>query len=281
MKKDHSVVSMSGEVTFSELLPKTDRYFTDNPTLGIVIGTFAAIPYVHLHLEARRRFYPNVPVLVHDDFSPAQAELRQLCKEYAVDFETDAFRFEPCKGDLAAMACGLLWAKERSLQILVKMSRRFVPVSNWTDSLKSLAVESQYPTFSHETTTFGFGFRTECVGFAVMPWIDRGLEDIASAIVRPGSPFVEGFIHDLARRLAARNGYLARAYDDRIGHRPPDKDGYAPWEWMGNDRAKSNRNFIWHDSDQPWVYHRVSESWGLPYKLKDFEDPNMGFGEKP
>ena len=32
--------------------------------LGLVIGTYAALPYIHLQLEARRRLYPDVRTLV-------------------------------------------------------------------------------------------------------------------------------------------------------------------------------------------------------------------------
>lgn len=50
--------------------------------IGMIIGTFAAVPYVHLQLEARRRMYPEVPLLVHDDSSKQQERLRKLCAEY-------------------------------------------------------------------------------------------------------------------------------------------------------------------------------------------------------
>ena len=46
-----------------------------NPRVEATVGTFAAVPYIHLQLEARRRLYPHVPLLVHDDGSPVRAEV--------------------------------------------------------------------------------------------------------------------------------------------------------------------------------------------------------------
>ena len=43
----------------------------EHPPFALVIGTFASTAYIHLQLEARRRLYPEVPLLVHDDGSPA------------------------------------------------------------------------------------------------------------------------------------------------------------------------------------------------------------------
>ena len=35
--------------------PVSDRLYDGLPKLGLVIGTYAAVPYVHLQLEARQR----------------------------------------------------------------------------------------------------------------------------------------------------------------------------------------------------------------------------------
>ena len=100
---------------------RRERRFTESPEIAMVVGTFAAVPYVHLHLEARRRLYPEVPLLVHDDHSPQVAELESLCRSYGADFEQTATRLPPCKGDLSAFVGGLAWARERGAGLLVKM----------------------------------------------------------------------------------------------------------------------------------------------------------------
>jgi hypothetical protein len=256
--------------------------FPETPKPCLVIGTFAAIPYIHLQLESRRRNYPHVPVLIHDDASPRANDLLYLCKEYGAEFSYNETRQPSMIGDLTAFVSGFLWAKRINATLLVKFSRRFLPVIDWTPSLLALAQRSQYCTFSEHTRSFGFGFRTECVGMAVQPWVESGnLSEIAAEAATRDGCFVEAFIHQLAWRLTRRKGKSAAKWDAEVGERPADRAGYAPWDFMGTDRETPNKNFLWHNSDQPWVYHRLATQWGLPYTLADFQDPNQGFGDKP
>lgn len=270
------------EISLGALCEPREALFKKPPTLGLVIGTFAAVPYIHLQLEARRRFYPSVPMLVHDDCSARSDELRSLCGDYGAEFEKNMARSPACKGDLSAFAGGLIWAQEQGLDVLVKLSRRFLPLVDWTTSLSSLAMESQYSTYCSWTTSFNFGFRSECVGLSVRDWFEyRLVHEIANRILAPGEPFVEGFLHNLARRAAAFNCKAARAYDERVGARPSDKDGYAVWEFMGTDRRQRTENYLWHDWARPEEYYALGKGWGLPYRYEDYADPNSGYGSRP
>ena len=264
---------------WSKASQRREHLFTEPPKIGLVVGTYAATPYVHLHLEARRRYYPEVPMLLHDDRSPQGAELESLCATYGVEFASTTHRFPPSKGDLSAMASGLLWGRERSLDIVVKMSRRFLPLKPWVDDLTALAIASQYPTYSSWTTTFGFGFRTECLGLAVEQWFRLGLfDEIVEAICNEEKVFVEGFVHRLARHATLRNPKAARAFDAHVGQRPGDRDGYAVWPFMGTDRCAPSENFLWHDWATAEDYAAQARCFELPYEAKDFRDPNMGSG---
>lgn len=59
-----------------------------------------------------------------------------------------------------------------------------------------------------------------------------------------------------------------------------DKNGYALWSFMGNDRLERSDKHLWHDSSSPDEYYKLSRDWSLPYNLKDFVDPNQGSGER-
>ena len=118
----------------------TDALFSRPPKTGVVIGTFAAVPYIHLQLEARRRFYPQVPLLVHDDGSNKSGELRALCDKYDCDFESNTTRQPPRVGDLTTFVGGLWWAQHRGLDVLLKVSRRWVFLVDWQPSLAALAL---------------------------------------------------------------------------------------------------------------------------------------------
>ena len=274
-------IERAGRVTpIAELCGGEARRFSEPPKVAVVVGTFAAVPYVHLHLEARRRFYPEVPLLVHDDGSPKAAELAALCRDYGADFERNTPRLPPCKGDLCAFAGGLAWAGENGAGLLVKMSRRFVPLGRWVDGLVALAEESDYATYNAWTTSFNFGFRTECLALAVEEWSGMAGE-IVGAIHAPGSPFVEAFMHGLARRAAARNTVASRAYDRRVGARTVERNGYAIWPFLGTDRCAPSAEYLWHDWAGPKDYAALAERWGLAWRERDFADPNMGFGAQP
>ena len=276
---DFCIVSDDGATRVSEVLGRPDRIFARPPRVGLVVGTFASVPYVHLHLESRRRHYPEVPLLVHDDASPRREELRRLCGEYGCDFESNASRRRPCVGDVSCFLGGLLWAGRGRLDLLVKMSRRFLPLADWAADLRGLASASQYPTYCNHTESFGFGFRTECVGMAVDAWLAHRIhEELALMALAGDSPFVEGAIHVIARRLAGFRCEAARRWDERRGARPADRDGYAPWDFMGTDRCTRYPGYLWHDSAAPRDYHRLAASWGLGYAEADFLDPNQGAG---
>ena len=252
--------------------PREGKVFSKTPKIGLVIGTYGALAYVQLQLEARQRLYPHIPMLVHDDGSPQSDELSRLCADYGADFESAAERSKHQHGDLLAIIGGFLWAKANGVDLLVKMSRRFVPLINWTEELARLAMESQYATYSSWTTTWNFGFRTECVGFAVKVWMDLALVDHMRRKYLSGSSLlVEQFVHDLARVAAGCNCIDALDFDNRVGERPYERNGYVVWDFIGDDRASPNGRFLWHNSAELSEYFRLSKKWGLRWEEEDFD----------
>ncbi len=257
-----------------------DPLYQHRPRLGLVIGTYAAVPYVHLQLEARRRLYPHVPALLHDDCSHCSIPLRDLCREYDCSFESNAVRLAPTLGDVSVFVGGLKWAQTLGLDILVKVSRRWIFTVDWSESLIQLALESQHPTFSNYTETFDFGFRTECVGLSVTEWADSRFWRSTCEVFQGGREiFVEAYMHQLAIGLSrgmcrqARNWINAREI-------PESRRGYAPWSLMGTDRChpEQSAGYLWHDSHTPAHYAAQAQAWGLPYNEIDFTDPNQSGG---
>jgi hypothetical protein len=263
--------------------PCTETWYHPPIRFGAVIGTFASVPYIHLQLEAAKRFYPHVPLLVHDDHSSRAGELSVLCRQYGCDFESNTARLPHHLGDLSAFWGGLCWARQRGIDLLVKLSRRWLFLLDWTRSLQELALTSQYATFSNHTTTFGYGFRTECVGMAVRAWsMPHVTDSLAERILEGRHVFVESYIHQFAVAFENHNGSCARQW--RAAHPAGDgRLGYAPWGLMGEDRCSPAPagSHLWHDCHLPQVYADVSKEWGLPYSVEDFGDPNQGEGNGP
>ena len=252
---------------------------TPHPSVGIVIGTFAAVPYIHLALECRKRFYGNVPLLLNDDGSPEGPNLRHLCRHYDADFTTNSVRKRRTVGDISAFVNGLKWAADRGLDVLAKLSRRFVPLYNWIPDLQQLAWKTQYATYSNECRYFQYGFRTECIAMHVGSWRHAPAFDRMQALVCSNeSTFVEGYVHNLAREIHQHNCKANREYEQRYP-RSPEKDAFGLWELTGVDRTIRRAEVLWHDCDSSIDYARVARLLGLAYSAIDFEDANHGHGD--
>jgi hypothetical protein len=242
--------------------------------IGLVIGSYAAIPYIHLQLETRKRLYPSIPMLVQDDCSPCQGALKALCDAYGADFQTNSSRIVEA-GDLRAYSAGMDWARNQGINLLYKFSRRFLPVLNWSLEARGLALASQAATYSSYCAHCKMGFRTECIGFHVPTWIDSGLRDtIEGEVAKRAAHFVEGYMHNLAQ---TRIGKVCQQHSQWvIDHPVPgDMQGYARPAFMGVNRFAINPFALWHDVDSPLVYYRQARTLGITdYFPSDFEDPN-------
>lgn len=248
------------------------------PAVGLVIGTFAAVPYIHLALESRRLNYPDIPLLVSDDGSPNRDELHALCQRYGADFVSDGKRKKQMVGDVSAYVHGLEWAMKGELELLVKMSRRFIPLHNWVPGLQKLACETQYATYSNQCKHHCYGFRTECIAFHVRSWCDLGaLDQMRALVIRNESVFVEGYLHNLAREVHKSNCEANRAYE-ALHPRPRDTDAYGVWTVMADKRTVAKSDILWHDCNLPYEYWEAALRYGLSYQPQAFTDPNQGFG---
>jgi len=251
---------------------------TQRPSVALVIGTFAAVPYVHLALESSRRYYPAVPLLVVDDGSPEAPRLEALCREYGVGFRGNPWRSGHTIGDIRSCICGLDWAASLGVELLVKMSRRFIPLHDWTPALQAIAWESQYATFSQRCLHFSFGFRTECIGFHVPSWRSPSVRTGLGEIVERNQPvFVEGCLHRFARGIQASACDLNRRHQ-ALYPRPADSDAYGIWPIMPDRRMTKKSDILWHDCDAPADYCRIARDFGLSYSVEDFLDPDHGHG---
>jgi hypothetical protein len=239
----------------------TERIIPRNASVGIVIGTFASVPYIHMQLEARKRFYPNIPCLVVDDGSYEYPQLTEICQQYGADFFRNPARLGHVCGDMSSFVHGLLWAKAKNLCLLVKISRRWIMCRPWVEYLQQLAFCTQFPTYSNKCDRWGFGFRSECLAMHVEGW--------QTALVQ--------LLHGI--EIGWRD--LAEAwYDQRCSQRiplceiaqkiPTPHYGYMVWDILGTNRNTKRKDILWHCSNLPEEYHQLSKSWDLPYELQDF-----------
>ena len=231
---------------------------------------------MELALAVRKLFHPGLPTLVHDDASGAGGQLQELCGRYGAEFETNSSRLGHQMGDLSALVGGLAWAKERGIDLLVKMSRRFIPLTDWVPGLVELARESQYPTYSNLCRSFGIPIRTECMAVAVGEW---GAADVEGEIRRfmltnVGWTMVETYLVEYARKLEGRRCDKARAWAEKT---PGTRHamGYAVWDFVWSSRLEQTRSQLWHTANTPEAYREVAGKLGLGWGSESFKgDPD-------
>lgn len=243
-----------------ETAPSTVEYYPVPPKLGAVIGTFGTPFYVELQLAALARWNP-MPVLVVDDGS-GDPELPRVCAKYGAEFLPLARRHGHCAGDLQIFAAGLEWAGKNGISLLVKLSRRFLPLREWKSGLVSLARESNAVTFSSWSTSYGLGFRTECLGLCVPAW--QPVIPAMRSAVPNGRHFVERFMHEKARMLV--NAWSTRAFERYCETHDPDRrrEGYAFWtDLLGTDRKNPVPGVLWHDVHAEADYRAAAGLLGI------------------
>jgi len=237
------------------------RIIPAKPSIGLVIGTHGSPAYIHLFLESAKRNFP-VPILVHDDFS--QVELKSLIEQYGCDFSINNRRYGHGSGDITTYYNGLNWAKNKGIDILVKMSRRFIPFFDWRPSLIQTALKSQHITYTNYCEYFKFGFRPECVGMYVPEWVKyvENLKNLAETPINVEKDLME-LINGFPRTCIVNESY-ASSGDKYCQY-------YGIWDIIGNNRMMEQKDILWHDNSGPAAYLNKAIIYGInKYNLKDF-----------
>ncbi len=268
---------------FRERFPSPSKYerhsvtrplYPALPKIGAVLGTAGSAPHVDLGLHSLVNLH-QLPVLVVNDGGPDPA-LDAVCAKYGIQPLNLGQRYGHFAGDLRIFAAGLEWARRHGFDLLVKFSRRFIALEPWVDGLIRLARDSNAVTFSSYTTSYHYGFRSECLGLYVPAWSSMLSEIIDAA--QPGARvFVERFLHERAIRLAHEWSSPEFEAYSKLHYHGPDKRGYAFWfDMLGNDRRQHRDGFLWHNADAPAVYAAAAAAAGLPYTEEDFGTVRKG-----
>jgi hypothetical protein len=212
--------------------------------------------YVHLHLEARKRFYPDIPLLVHDDNSQEVEKLRELCQRYGAEFMTTGKHQGHFEGDDACFMNALKWCKT---DLLVKFSRRWLFLNNeWIpDLLKSVEV-SQYPTYTSHCDHYHFPSRTECVALHASSW---RYVDFTKGVRQPETKF-----YRLASKVFSANKCCVNTKHQKISN----GNILGTWQSIGTNRRQNPQGVMWHNQHSPEDYAKLAISWNLPYESADF-----------
>jgi hypothetical protein len=237
------------------------RVIPAKPSIGLVVGTHGSPAYIHLFLESAKRNFP-VPILIHDDFS--QTDFKFLVDEYGCELSTNEKRYGHGSGDITAYCEGLNWAAKKGIDILVKMSRRFIPFFDWRPSLINTALKSQHITYTNHCEHFKFEFRPECVGMYVPEWVKytENLKSLAATPVNVEKDLMN-LIGGFPRTCIVNENY-ANSGNKYCQY-------YGVWDIIGNNRMIAQEGILWHDNSVPATYLHKAKVYGIgKYNLKDF-----------
>ena len=233
----------------------------NQPSLGIVITTFGATPYVHLTLESLRRIGSGARVLVVDD-SSGDCNIQDLCKSYGAEFATSTSRRGHVRGDLAGIIHGYRWAIDHNLDLLVKLSRRFIPVHDGFSELLSTFFASPFSTASAPCTAIGFPFRSEAFALKLDAWEQtRGVRFLEAFLTSGRTMYTEVMLYHVAAAIQNQS----RSHDVST-----ETESFYRWLYLGTNRKIKNINYLWHEANTIQEYVDLAHELRLPYREEKF-----------
>ena len=267
------------QIPFDNTVDYTPHY-SENPEIGIVIGTYGSVPYIDLQLHYLKNVNGFTKILVHDDCSEQQEELKALCKSYNVDFYSPArqqFIFDGIGsvGDLHAFYQGLIWAKQNNVELLVKISRRLIPCYEWKTNLINLIKESDATAYSAYCTKDPFNMRTELLGLYVPAYTQQyPLTCMQFSILNDYAVFAEFWWHELVKRISGNNWsdkWFNYIKNSKHGY---DHSGYCMWQdVLGTCRfnnANRRHNTLWrHYSSKEDYLNELNKIFPNKYTIND------------
>lgn len=238
---------------------KSDRSIARNANplqAGVVIGSYGWPALIDLQIRMIRSTCGPVPILVSDDCSPGFpdgarfARLTALCARHAdVMLWPSAERIGHTGGDIAAYWKGVVWGFSRGLQVVAKLSQRFVITRpDWLyEGARDLRASGLPLATQRCTGTAHFDLRTEAALLDVSHWhTPEVLERI-----KP-----RRYWHDTPKGLCAET-ILYRVLQDLLG------GVFWPWSLFGPDRQRPSPGVLWHHYASATAYRALAEQHGV------------------
>jgi hypothetical protein len=238
--------------------PAGPRFHTrvDDPTCGVVVGSYGWPRLVELQIRLIRDTCGPVPILISDDCSPGfgervvpgspYAQLQAVCARHeGVTLWPNVARIGHTGGDVAAFWKGLLWAEARGLRVLAKLSQRFLlDRPRWLhDGARELLMSGLPLATRRCRGVERFDLRTEACLLNVAHW---HRPEILCAL----TPRRQGF-------ALTAEALLHQILVNHCG------GVFWPWDVYGEDRYERHPGVVWHCSDPPAAYRRLAERFGL------------------
>lgn len=233
---------------------------------GIVIGSYNMPDVIRLQFACiRHNCGPDVPILISDDCSDGVEPTPNPASFFGrlVDLAhrspncylwPNVDRIGHAGGDMAAFWKGIVWGGMTGLDVVFKLSQRYViDVPNWDQNSARLLLDSGLSTLGRRCAFHGFDLRTEAVGMRIDRWH------------RP-----DILAHLTPRRVAwAAEGVLWDDVRDRLEGR------LCEWPLMSPARPHAAPGVLFRESNAPREYADLAERLGLGRLNFETRDSNQ------
>lgn len=221
-----------------------------DPACGVVIGSYGWPALVDLQLRVIRDTCGPVPVCVSSDNPDDDARLAAVCAGHPDAYLwTNARRIGHTGGDLATFWKGVLWGAANGLQVVAKLSQRWVSTRpRWLHDGARALLDSGLPAAIRRCVgSHGFPLRTEAALLDVEAWHrPKVLSRIAPGEYwtrREGGLSAEVVVEELIR--------------DEFGGL------YWPWDLVPPVRAEKPAGALWHNSHTRAEYDALARRHGV------------------
>jgi hypothetical protein len=224
------------------------------PKVGVVIGSFNLPSAVRLNVAAIRRHCGDAtPILIADDCSdgccatpPPESSFGRIVdlasRTPNVVVWPNADRIGHAGGDVSCFWKGLQWARSLGLEVLVKLSQRYiVDRPHWTELLLHELTVSGLSTIGRSCARWGWDLRTECVGMRVDRW--HRPDVLAHLFPRRVEWAAEMVVFDDVR--------------DRLEGR------IHPWSLMSPARCEPIEGMLFREANPPADYQALADRLGV------------------
>jgi hypothetical protein len=223
------------------------------PRFGIVIGHYNQPDALRLNVTAIRHFCGMCPILVSDDCSDGFGatpepwtpfgRVLEIQEQFpGVSVWPNVDRIGHSGGDMAATWKGIVWGGNLGLDVVFKLSQRFIfRRTDWAREAAALLMNSDATTLGRGCSTHGWFLRTEAFGMKISDWF-RG--DILS--------------HLTPRRTGtACEVVVADDILDRLGGR------MLEWEWLSPGRGIPSEWYLFREANSSEEYRQLADQLGV------------------
>lgn len=248
--------------------PEYELYAND-PSCGVVIGSYGMPGVVELNIAAVRHYCGNVPILIADDNTPdsqGRKRILQLAEKWdGVDVIINKENLGHAPGDVRAFRNGLLWAKRKYIKYICKLSQRFIFVKkrwlqNAVDEMMMYAAKVSTQPCYH--LNMNFHMRTECVFLEVAPCVTTPK---FMKFLEPANGKIMASAEDWMTAAIAEGKLVDTHADGRAG--------FHRCSLLPIDRFKKVPHIIWHNTDGVDVYNQGGKAY---FELAEKLGVNLG-----